>query len=259
MWRKIFSVSFVLKALAVWGTVFHLAVLLVTLAAASSTPPEEMQDYANGRAIFLMAGGLIVLWIILGGFLMVRSRDRIRAWVLAIPLGWQLKFVLFCTLMACLEEAITTTMTNLAPLLGGEVGKAFITASTNYFQVICFNSVIVFIPMFVAWAGILDFYNLKPSTVLLLFGLTGTLVETQYGGSQNLFAVGMWVYVYGLMIYLPVYCLPERPKARPVTSFHGLLAFAMAMVLPFLCAIPIVRVVMWVKALGIQFGPQFVP
>jgi hypothetical protein len=40
-----------------------------------------------------------------------------------------------------LEEAVTVSLTNLAPLLGSEKGTAMITASTNYFEVVFLNSV----------------------------------------------------------------------------------------------------------------------
>lgn len=253
------ATEIILKALAIWGAIVFLFVLTVTLASVGSQTPETMQAYANGRAIILMASGLVLFWIVIGGLLMVHWREPIRAWVLAIPMNWRIKFVLFCTLMACLEEAVTTTMTNLAPVFGGQVGKSFITASTNYFQVICFNSVIVFIPMFVAWAIILSYYKLKPSTVMLLFGLTGTLAETGTFGTQNLLAVGMWVYVYGLMIYLPAYSLPERPKARELTFWKGLVVYVVSLVLPIICAIPLVPIIIWVKSTGFSFGPQFVP
>lgn len=55
--------------------------------------------------------------------------------------GWKKKFVVFATVLALIEEAITTTMTNLAPLFGVEIGEAYITASTNYVDVVLFHSV----------------------------------------------------------------------------------------------------------------------
>jgi hypothetical protein len=38
------------------------------------------------------------------------------------------------TALALMEEAITSSMTNLAPLFGVKIGEAYITASTNYFD-----------------------------------------------------------------------------------------------------------------------------
>jgi hypothetical protein len=102
------------------------------------------------RAIILMADGLILFWIIIGGSLTPMLRERLVPWLSAIPISWRVRFVLFCTAMALIEEVITTTMTNLAPLLGTTPEEAHITASTNYFKVVCFHSVVVFVPMFVA-------------------------------------------------------------------------------------------------------------
>ena len=107
-------------------------------------------DKVNDRAIILMADGMIVLWIIVGGALTPMLRRRLVPKLAAIPIDWRVRFVLLCTAMALLEEVITTTMTNLAPLFGTTPEEAHITASTNYFVVVCFHSVAVFIPMFIS-------------------------------------------------------------------------------------------------------------
>ncbi len=107
------------------------------------------------RAIILMADGIIVLWIIVEGSLTPLLRKRLVPRLAAIRMDWRVRFVLFCTLMALIEEAITTSMTNLAPLFGSTPEEAHITASTNYFKVVCFHSVVMFVPMFVAWAWML--------------------------------------------------------------------------------------------------------
>jgi hypothetical protein len=127
--------------------------------------------------------------------------------------------------MAMLEEAVTTTMTNLAPLFGAEIGEAYITASTNYFDVILHHSVIVFVPWFIAWAWILKRYEFSPFWVFLLFGLNGLLAETLTFGAQNLNRFSMWIFVYGLMIYLPAYTIPADRGARPPKVRHVALAF----------------------------------
>ena len=59
--------------------------------------------------------------------------------------------VLLCIAFAMLEEAVTTGLTNMAPLLGGVTDAARITASKNYFVVVFTNSVIVFVPLFICW------------------------------------------------------------------------------------------------------------
>jgi hypothetical protein len=191
------------------------------------------------HAVVSMGAGLVVLWVFLGGGLMFLFRGRIREAVLQLPGPWPVKFVLFATLLAMIEEAVTTTMTNLAPYFGVAVGEAYITASANYLDVILYHSVIVFIPWFIAWAWILSRWAFSPFWVFLLFGLNGLLAESVSFGWQNLAGFGLWIFVYGLMIYLPAYSLPVRPKARLPRPWHALLAF----VGPFLFTVPWMLVV----------------
>lgn len=186
------------------------------------------------HAVVSMGAGLILVWVFLGGALMVLFRDRIKTWILRIPLPWAAKFVLFCTLLAMVEEAVTTTMTNLAPVFGVKVGQAYITASTNYLDVILHHSVIVFIPWFVAWAWILKRYSFSPYWVFLLFGLNGLLAESLTFGWNHLSEFALWIFVYGLMVYLPAYTLPDWRGARAPKARHALFAF----LLPFLIGIP---------------------
>jgi hypothetical protein len=49
-------------------------------------------------------------------------RSTIRNAVNKIRIVWRWKFIFFATALALLEEVITTTMTNLAPLFGVKVG-----------------------------------------------------------------------------------------------------------------------------------------
>jgi hypothetical protein len=99
------------------------------------------------RATVGMVWGLILLWIGLSGMVMFVWREQIRAAVVKVRLGWRKRFVLFATALALFEEGITTTMTNLAPFFGVEAGQAYITASTNYFDVVGLHSVVVFVPL----------------------------------------------------------------------------------------------------------------
>ena len=186
------------------------------------------------HAVISMGLGLILLWVFLGGLLMYLLRNRIRSIVQAILLHWQVKFTLFGILMAMLEEAITTTMTNLAPLFGVRVGEAYITASANYFDVILHHSVIVFIPWFIAWAWILKRYDFSPFWVFLLFGLNGLFAESLTFGWGHLNEFALWIFVYGLMIYLPAYTVPADRGAQRPKIWHAGLAF----ILPLLIGIP---------------------
>ncbi|GAB4460814.1 MAG: hypothetical protein Kow0070_17550 [Anaerolineales bacterium] len=183
------------------------------------------------RAVVGMGLGLIALWVLAGGTLMYALRERVKAFVLKVPLHWQLKFVLLATLLAMTEEAITTLMTNLAPLFGVQVGEAYITASANYFDVILHHSVIVFVPWFIAWAWLLKRYDFSPFWVFLLTGLNGLFAEAFTFGREHLSEFALWIFVYGLMVYLPAYTIPaERGAQRPKLR-HGVLAFFLPLAL----------------------------
>jgi hypothetical protein len=196
---------------------------LISLAVLSSEAP------AHEKAVIKMALGLNLIWVIVLGSTMFALRDRIRSLVRAVPLPWGLKFFLFCAGLALLEEAVTVSMTNLAPLFGARVGEAFITASANYLHTVLFHSVIVFLPMFAVWVVLLRYFTFKPAQVFLLFGLTGSLAEMSMSPTNVL--AGFWFFVYGLMIYLPAYSLPEQRGARrppwwayPLAAFGPLLS-----------------------------------
>lgn len=207
-------------------------------------------DKAQDRAIFLMADGMILMWIIVGGSLTPMLRRRLVPRITAIPIDWRVRFVLFCTAMALIEEVITTTMTNLAPLFGTTPEEAHITASTNYFVVVCFHSVVVFVPMFIAWAWMLSRWDFSPLKVLLLFGITGSIAEASMNPA-NLIG-GFWVFVYGLMVYLPACTVPQDRGASLLRWWH----YPLAVLLPFLAAIPVVPVVVLLRQwLGIELFP----
>lgn len=206
----------------------------------------------NTRAVILMGLGLVLLWIALGGALMRLLRNPLRVFVLAFPLDWRIKFVLFATLLALLEEVVTTLMTNLAPLFGVPVGAAYITASANYFDVVCLHSVVVFVPMFIGWALLLQRLDFSPNAVFLLFGLTGVLAEASFSGGQGLAEFGLWIFVYGLMVYLPAYCcLPMERGAQRPRWWH----YPLAVLLPIICAIPVAVVVGSLHPVRIHFPP----
>lgn len=198
-----------------------------------------------------MGAGLVFLWVLLGGTAMRLFRDPIRTVVQSIRIDGRILFVLLATILALVEEAITTTMTNLAPVFGVPFGAAFITASGNYLDVVCLHSVVVFIPMFVGWAFLLQRYDFSPNAVFLLFGLTGLTAETAFGGPQALAEFGLWIFVYGLMVYLPAYTLPARRGVRrPPWWMYGVAVF-----LPIFFAIPVAAAVGIAHPIRIHFPP----
>lgn len=189
---------------------------------------------SRDRAVLLMAAGLILIWVILGGLLTLRYRNSVRNFVLHSPIDWKWKFLMMATALALIEEAITTTMTNLAPQFGSKVGVAFITASNNYLVVIAFSSVVVFVPEFAGWMLLLKRYSFTPAEVFLMYGLLGTTMEATINPT-SLYA-GFWFFVYGLMVYLPAYSLPEREGTIAPRWYHYILAYFV----PLACALPVV-------------------
>lgn len=225
-------VRIVLTLITAWG------VLSISAVTAFILTNEANPD---NRAIIKMGVALILVWCVLGGVLMLRFRDRFVVWATRIPLGWRTRFVLLCIAFAMLEEAVTTSLSNLAPIFGGVSEAARITASKNYLEVVFLNSVVAFVPMFLCWGWLLSRYDFRPSEVLLLFGLNGTLAETLSFGPQNLLQVGMWVWVYGLMAYLPACTVPTDRGAHRARWRHWL----MAIFLPLVFLVPLVLWSAW--------------
>lgn len=180
------------------------------------------------RAVVLMGCGLVWGWVILAGGLMWRFRDTLCRAAAAVRLPWRLRFILLATLLALLEEAITTGLTNLAPALGIRMGQAYITASANYLDVVCLHSVVLFIPMFVGWAYLLSRWDFPPFWVAALFGVTGTLAEMSFGGPAHAAEFAMWSFVYGLMVWIPARSIPANRAARRPPRW----AYPVAVLLP---------------------------
>ena len=168
-------------------------------------------------AIMLMAAALALVWNVMGGAIMLLARKPARVLLSRSRLSSGATFVLFATLLALLEEGVTTTLTNLAPVFGS--GQAFITASRNYLEVVVWHSVIVIAPMFMVWSWLLARLRFSPASVFLLFGFNGVLAELLIGGPALVMAP-FWVFVYGLMIYLPAYSFPTKAETPAPRWFH---------------------------------------
>lgn len=217
--------------LAIWLVTWNILLTLIS------------QNDPRAFGIVCMAWGLGVVWIIFGGSVMHLSRERVRRFVQSIPLPWQVTFVLFATLLALLEEAVTVTLTNMAPLFGAKVGEAYITASANYLDVVLFHSVVVFVPLFIAWAIVLTRYAFKPFAVFIIFGLFGILAEISFGGPQQILGFAQWIFVYGLMIYLPAYCVPQNRPAKSPGFFAHLFALPATFVIALPLLVPIIYII----------------
>jgi hypothetical protein len=167
-------------------------------------------------AILLMAATLGLVWNVFGGAVMCVARNPVCELVGRSRLNRRATFFLFATLLALLEEGVTTTLTNLAPLFGN--AQAFITASPNYLEVVVWHSVVVIAPMFLVWSWFLARFSFSPGAVFLLFGVNGVLAELLIGGPALLMAP-FWIFVYGLMIYLPAYSFLTH-EATPAPRWY---------------------------------------
>lgn len=96
---------------------------------------------------------------------------------------------------------------------------------------------------------LLKYYDFRPVTVMFLYGLNGTLAEMFAFGPQHIFEIGFWVYVYGLMIYLPAYCVPTDRGAKPPKWRHYLLSF----ILPIPFTFPVALIVNILHPVKIHF------
>lgn len=239
--RRFLTFSTLIRALVIWTGLSTAFLLLIAIFFMGP----------NSRAVIFMATGLVMFWIALAGSLMWTMRERVRDLVQRIRLPWGIKFVLFCTLLALTEEAVTVSMTNLAPVFGVPLGAAYITASANYLDVVTCHSVVVFVPMFIAWAWMLRRWDFPPSAVFLLFGLTGFLAEAQFAGTLNVLQAPFWIFVYGLMVWLPAYSLPPRDGIKAAKWGQA----AVAVLLPFVFAIPVAIVVGSLHPVSIHFPP----
>ena len=228
-----------IAAVGAWlilSTVFIAAIALL------GAPP-------NARAVLLMGSSLVLVWVVLGGSLQLLLRDPARAFLQGVRIDPRIKFVALATILALTEEAVTTTLTNLAPLFGVPYGSAFITASGNYFDVVCLHSVVVFVPMFIGWSLLLQRYDFSPNAVFLLFGLTGLSAEISFSGMQALPEFGLWIFVYGLMVYLPAHAFPSGRGARKPPWWM----YPAAVFIPVLFAIPVAFVVGSLHPVRIHF------
>jgi hypothetical protein len=104
--------------------------------------------------------------------------------------------VIAATALACIQEAITTSMTNLAQLFGGTLGVEGITNTTNWPHLVLLHGVVVFVPAFAVWSLLLHRYAFTAAEAFLLYGLTGTLAEALLMRLDSHFA-GHWIFVYG--------------------------------------------------------------
>lgn len=209
------------------GALTALIALGTSADAAKNPTPEHMKN----RAIILMASGLYLIWCVGAAWAMRRWRSQVRTWFLLVPGNTWLKFFLLCLCLICLEEAVTVSMTNLAPFFGSKIGEAYITGSSNYFETIFWHSVVALFPTYIAWTLIVRRVAIHPNTAYLFYGLQGVLGEAIYGGPSAFLAFAFWISVYGPVLYLPAYCVYGLGEARKPKLRHFVMIVALSGIL----------------------------
>lgn len=175
------------------------------------------------RALILMGMTLFFLWVVIGGYVQKYFQKRYFEKLTSFRKRPVLYFTIGATFLACIEEAVAVMITNLAPLYGVRLGEAYITASSNYFMVIFFHSVIVFVPMFVTLGFLLKRYAISPFRAFVLFGLIGVFAETLFSGPQAILNAPFWMLVYGLMVYLPAHIFVGLERKKLSLLFYPVL------------------------------------
>lgn len=234
--KTIFIKRLFVFLLCFWASSFNILLLI------------HVWNEPTNRATALMTLGLMIVWIGTCGSLILYLRKSICSWIDRLPINCKWKFLIFCTLFALLEEAFATGLTNAAPAFGVPIGDTYITASANYLDVIFFHSVVVFIPMFIAWVFLLHRYSFSAFQVFLHFGITGLLAEVISFGPMGVINAGFWILVYGLMIYIPAHILAAKGNIKPQLQ-HSLLAI----IFPLLCSVPVSLIVYWIHPIRIHF------
>lgn len=180
------------------------------------------------RTMILMGMTLFIVWVLIAGSIQKYFQKLYPEKLVALKKHPILFFILAAAVLACLEEAVAVTITNLAPLYGVRLGEAYITASSNYFMVIFFHSVIVFIPMFATLGFFLNRYTISPFRAFILFGLVGVFAETLFTGPQAILNAPFWILVYGLVVYVPAHAFVKLERKKLSLIFYPFLLLLVA-------------------------------
>ncbi|MBB3210573.1 hypothetical protein FHS27_006420 [Rhodopirellula rubra] len=201
-----------------------------------------------------MLWGVNLLWIGVFGIISLYLRDHVRE--IGQRLGGKRLTIFFTsvTALALIEEAITTAMTNCAPLFGAEIGEVYITASANYLDVVFYHSVVVFLPQFALLGWLLRKYAISPFAVFVCYGLTGFVNEALFAGPNPLL-LPQWILIYGLLVFLPAHLFSTDKDRKPMRWYF----FPAVVLLPILASVPMVGLLLFVIAPGhpsIHFPPM---
>lgn len=211
-------------------------------------------DNAKLGVMAKMLWGVNFLWIVLFGLISLWLRDRVVRLGERFPERRIALFFLGATTMALLGEVVTTTMTNCAPLFGAEIGEVYITASANYFDVVLFHSVVVFLPQYLVLGWLLSRYAISPFSIFICYGVTGFLGEVMFSGPNPLM-LAQWMLIYGLFVFLPAHLFIHQTERKPLHWWM----YPMLTLLPVVASIPVVALLLLVIAPGhpaIHFPPM---
>lgn len=151
----------------------------------------------------LMMWCLVIFWVAIGGSIIFLSRKKFWNFYSKITWPFWIKFAVFATIFALIEEGVAVAITNLFyPTTQGEI---MLTASTNYLEVVTKHSVVVLLPIFIIFGFVIKHFRLTPNKAFIVFGIIGVLAEMTIGGLFSLLMFSLWIFVYGLMVYLPSY------------------------------------------------------
>ncbi|MEO1615505.1 MAG: hypothetical protein AAFV88_06620 [Planctomycetota bacterium] len=201
-----------------------------------------------------MIWGVNLLWIALFGAVSLLMRNRVSKFGEKLQSYRPLIFFFGATLMALLSEAVTTAMTNCAPLFGAEIGEVYITASANYLDVVMFHSVVVFLPQYAMIGWLLSRYAISPFAIFICYGITGFIGEVMLSGPNPLM-LAQWILIYGLFVFLPAHLFVSVENRKPMKWWM----YPLLVILPVIVSIPMVALLLLVIAPGhpsIHFPPM---
>jgi hypothetical protein len=215
------------KRLTQWAFGYLIIFSLVALA----TGPVE-------RSAIVMQWGSFLSWVyIIAPLLGRKGLPLLKHRLSRFTLGPKRLFFIFAALFALIEEALAVFWNNITPSFFGQAVGPVLTASTNYFEVILFHSVVVFLPLFLVWAYLLEHGRYSSREAYLYFGMTGILAEYIFNpGILALLAGGFWILIYGSMVYYPARFLFGEEKSNLNVTWRRAVV---AVFLPLLASVPL--------------------
>lgn len=223
------------KRLTQWTFGYLIIFSLVALA----TGPVE-------RSAIVMQWGVFLSWVyIIAPLLGRKGLPFLKQRLSRFTLGPKRLFFVFALVFALTEEALAVLWNNSVPSFFGQAVEPVLTASTNYFEVILLHSVVVFLPLFLVWAYLLERGKYSPREAYLYFGITGVLAEYIFNpGVLALLAGGFWILIYGSMVYYPARFVFGKEEGGLHVSWRRAVV---AVFLPLLASVPLAILIDIVK------------